>query len=212
MIKVARAGNVIGEYERADIPALVRSKVVLPTDDYWEDGMTGWAKVSELPANAAASKPSKKILVGGAAVVLVSLCLAAAFFLPSGHKQLEPKEQEAFRAYEEKAIKGDALSQVNLAYCFENGKGIEASKEQAENWYLKAAESGNPSYMHSVAGFYERIGRKKEAYAYYKLCGKYSDSKIQAELLESDMSHDDLLEGARLYGYLKAKLDERSGK
>jgi hypothetical protein len=48
MIKVARAGVVIGEYPKADIPALVRAKVILPTDDYWTAGMAGWSKVSSL--------------------------------------------------------------------------------------------------------------------------------------------------------------------
>jgi hypothetical protein len=51
MIKVARAGVVIGEYPPSDIPALVRAKVILPTDDYWTAGMAGWSKVSAMPGS-----------------------------------------------------------------------------------------------------------------------------------------------------------------
>jgi hypothetical protein len=51
MIKVARAGVIIGEYPPSDIPALVRAKVILPTDDYWTAGMAGWSKVSTMPGS-----------------------------------------------------------------------------------------------------------------------------------------------------------------
>lgn len=51
MIKVARAGVIIGEYPPSDIPALVRAKVILPTDDYWTAGMAGWSKVSTMPSS-----------------------------------------------------------------------------------------------------------------------------------------------------------------
>ncbi len=57
MIKIARAGKVIGEYNRADIPALVQSKTVLGSDDYWTSGMAAWAKVSSLLSEIEASVP-----------------------------------------------------------------------------------------------------------------------------------------------------------
>ena len=57
MIKIARAGKVIGEYNRGDVPALVQSKTVLTTDDYWTSGMAAWAKVSSLLSEIEASAP-----------------------------------------------------------------------------------------------------------------------------------------------------------
>jgi len=58
MIKIARAGKVIGEYNRGDVPALVQSKTVLATDDYWTSGMAVWAKVSTLLLEIEASAPT----------------------------------------------------------------------------------------------------------------------------------------------------------
>ena len=65
MIRIARAGNVVGEYEKSDIPALVRAQVIHLNDDYWESGMAGWAKVYDLllqlqAAANAASAPAPK--------------------------------------------------------------------------------------------------------------------------------------------------------
>lgn len=57
MIKIARAGKVIGEYNRADVPSLVQNKTVLTTDDYWTSGMPAWAKVSSLLTEIEASTP-----------------------------------------------------------------------------------------------------------------------------------------------------------
>ena len=62
MIRIARAGNILGEYEKADVPALVRAQVIQSTDDYWEAGMAGWAKVSDLlnqPQGAATAAPAQ---------------------------------------------------------------------------------------------------------------------------------------------------------
>lgn len=57
MIKIARAGKVIGEYNRGDVPALVQSKTVLASDDYWTSGMAAWAKVSSLLSEIEACAP-----------------------------------------------------------------------------------------------------------------------------------------------------------
>jgi hypothetical protein len=60
MIRVARNGNIIGEYAEADISTLVKTKVILETDDYWTAGMQGWAKVSQLLSNPSL-KPQEAI-------------------------------------------------------------------------------------------------------------------------------------------------------
>lgn len=41
------------------------------------------------------------------------------------------------------AEQGDADAQLELGRCYENGKGVEQSFEEAVKWYRKAAEQGN---------------------------------------------------------------------
>ena len=112
MIKVARAGVIIGEYPPSDIPALVRAKVILPTDDYWTAGMAGWSKVSSLASGSqsaiqqppalppqgravnsqqpAASRNILWIVMAGAGCVV-----AAAFFIyPMAGRLTSPTEQQ----------------------------------------------------------------------------------------------------------------------
>lgn len=112
MIKIARAGVIIGEYPPSDIPALVRAKVILPTDDYWTAGMAGWSKVSSLASGSqsaiqqppalppqgravnsqqpAASRNILWIVMAGAGCVV-----AAAFFIyPMAGRLTSPTEQQ----------------------------------------------------------------------------------------------------------------------
>ena len=46
--KVSRAGVEIGTYELSRIQELVAEKKLLPTDHYWQSGMTGWKSLSAL--------------------------------------------------------------------------------------------------------------------------------------------------------------------
>ena len=41
-----------------------------------------------------------------------------------------------------KAVKGDALAQTGLGYCYENGQGVTQNYGKAIEWYTKAAEQG----------------------------------------------------------------------
>lgn len=51
-------------------------------------------------------------------------------------------EREAVIWFREAAEQGDMWSQYNLAYCLENGNGIQRNLKQAMFWYTKAAEQG----------------------------------------------------------------------
>jgi phage shock protein PspC (stress-responsive transcriptional regulator) len=48
IIKIARAGNVIGEFSSDSIASLIQSGTLLPTDHYWKSGMSGWALLGPL--------------------------------------------------------------------------------------------------------------------------------------------------------------------
>jgi hypothetical protein len=48
-IKVARNGVEMGEYLPEAIPVLLSSGTLLPTDNYWKPGMSGWLLLSQFP-------------------------------------------------------------------------------------------------------------------------------------------------------------------
>ena len=99
MIKVARAGVVIGEYPKADIPALVRANVILPTDDYWTAGMAGWSKVSSLlnSSGQPPALPPQRIVIKSPlpanflniVFLAVAFAFIAAAFIPSRQTSIE---------------------------------------------------------------------------------------------------------------------------
>lgn len=69
-IKISRNGKAIGEYSPAVLRIKLRDRVVLPTDHYWFEGMSGWELVSSrktwadfnpLPANSTVAQPHSAI-------------------------------------------------------------------------------------------------------------------------------------------------------
>ena len=46
IIKVRRAGKIIGEYPIEAVRVRVRNQSILPTDEYWTEGMSRWESVS----------------------------------------------------------------------------------------------------------------------------------------------------------------------
>lgn len=204
MIKVARAGVIIGEYPPSDIPALVRAKVILPTDDYWTAGMAGWGKVDALiskreDANvgiATIESKDAKDAQGGTGevknpkkspsllreigivvgVVLVGILLV--FSLSSG---IDPKAKEAFLAHKKKAEAGDIVSQIALAMCYQGGAGTGIDWGEAESWLLRAAQKGNAEALFELAEFYGMDAPpsrqdKVKAYAYATLAYDVKDN------------------------------------
>ena len=53
------------------------------------------------------------------------------------------------------AIKGDAESQFNLGYMYDNGDGVAENKELAVDWYRKSAEQGYSDAQYNLAYMYD---------------------------------------------------------
>lgn len=51
-IRVARDGNVIGNFSLANLGQALRDKTVLPTDHYWRGGNANWERVSYIAEEA----------------------------------------------------------------------------------------------------------------------------------------------------------------
>ena len=47
IITFARQGQEIGQFSEDEVPALVASGDILPSDDYWHEGLDDWRKVGE---------------------------------------------------------------------------------------------------------------------------------------------------------------------
>lgn len=60
-IKVSRAGVEIGTYELSRILDLVAQKKLLPTDHYWQPGMTGWKPLAALIAETEEAKRKERL-------------------------------------------------------------------------------------------------------------------------------------------------------
>jgi len=71
IITFARNGQEIGQYHEDEVPALVASGEILPSDDYWHEGLSEWRKVgerwplAEAPRRLFALLQAKRFLVLG---------------------------------------------------------------------------------------------------------------------------------------------------
>ncbi len=170
MIKVARAGTVIGEYPETDMPALIRAKTILPTDDYWAPGMSNWAKVltyqetspaqtppPPLPKTEGANNQSKGpvpawlMASGGIGLIIFGI---TAFYLIIKEPVIDPKERGAFIACKAAADAGNLQAQMELGALYAKGKGVRKNSEAAERILLGAAKSGHPEVFLELADFY----------------------------------------------------------
>jgi hypothetical protein len=47
IVTFARDGQEIGQHHEDEVPALLASGKILPSDDYWHEGLPEWRKVGE---------------------------------------------------------------------------------------------------------------------------------------------------------------------
>ncbi len=115
-------------------------------------------------------------------------------------------EVKAFEGYKQKAEKGDAEAQYNLAVSYYDGTGSERDYVLAAAWYRKAAEQGHAMAQCVLGWSYHRgqLGVKRdlaEALAYYSLAARTNDrARKDLALLEGETSPD-----VRKAGYERAK-------
>ena len=64
------------------------------------------------------------------------------------------REEEGVQWIKKAAEQGDALAQVYLAECYENGHVVKEDVAEAVKWYRKAAEQGNPIAFTALAECY----------------------------------------------------------
>ncbi|MDB5248293.1 MAG: hypothetical protein JWQ40_2687 [Segetibacter sp.] len=68
----------------------------------------------------------------------------------------EKDGESAFNWYMKIAEAGDAHGMWNVAFCYENGDGVEQNFDSAFEWYSKAADNGDADGMAAVAECYKK--------------------------------------------------------
>jgi TPR repeat protein len=57
---------------------------------------------------------------------------------------------QAFFWYRKASDKGDMRAENRIAYCYQNGYGVEKDEDTAMKWYLKAAKQGDEDALLAV--------------------------------------------------------------
>jgi len=61
----------------------------------------------------------------------------------------------AFRLWRKMARNGDSTAQYNIGALFAAGKGVAASRDKAQKWFLLSAENGNAAAQFEIGKIYE---------------------------------------------------------
>lgn len=97
--------------------------------------------------------------------------------------------EEAFRIYQVLAEQGNVDAQVNLASCYDFGRGVAEDCSQAAYWYRRAAEQGDFEAQHQIGTCYYfgrgvQEDREQAAKWIYKAADRgYTDSEFVLGLL-----------------------------
>ncbi len=123
-------------------------------------------------------------------------------------------EQHAFRWYTKAADSGVLRAQINLALCYEKGKGTPKDYVEAVKWYQKAGEEGNPLALYYVGKCYaESIGvanDDKEAYAHLNIAAiNREDAKSLLSEIERRMTPQDRLLGQKRTKEIQKAIDAK---
>ena len=128
-IQIARNGDIVGAYPVAAMPGLVASGSVLPTDQYWHEGMNDWAAVGVTwqgvtPQAQAPSGAGKLSVLAIVAVVFGVLALPLAFVVVGavlglgaiicGHIALSAAKRDASNMSRNVALVGTVLGYVSF--------------------------------------------------------------------------------------------------
>ena len=91
-----------------------------------------------------------------------------------------------FETCQREAEQGDAISQFNLGWMYDNGQGVIQDYKEAVKWYTKAAEQGLDEAQYNLGYMYANeqgvIQNYKEAAKWWKKSAEQGHSKAQFNL------------------------------
>ena len=90
--------------------------------------------------------------------------------------------ESAFGLFETAAKQGDAASQNNLGYFYDEGIGVKVDKNKAILWYKKAVENGEISSCSNLAKIYQDDGDAEKAIIWLDKAVSAGDGDAALEL------------------------------
>lgn len=123
----------------------------------------------------------------GGMCLLASLCQYG-LGVPEDPKKAERLNQDAFRLFREQAERGDAPSQMNLAWCWFYGIGTESNEQVAMQWLESSAMLGFAPAQCELADAYREGGALSKdlakAFFWYQKAAEQGDARGLAHLAD----------------------------
>ena len=87
--------------------------------------------------------------------IFISICLSLVGAI-SARAQQTPAPGTDAALYYDKAVKGNAEAQFNLAICYYEGTGVDKNYTEAYAWMLKAAQQGYARAQQNIGAFLQK--------------------------------------------------------
>src|ERR1700730_9213512 len=89
--------------------------------------------------------------------------------------------RKAYAVFRRAALLGDASSQLDLGYFFDQGIGVKRSKKKALQWYRRAYLQGDAGGANNIATIYRDFGDNKKMIWWYKKAAQMGDPDLLLE-------------------------------
>jgi TPR repeat protein len=118
--------------------------------------------------------------------------------------------------YLKAADRKHALAHFNLAMMYANGQGMPSDRAKSEVWIQKAADLGDAGAQYNLGAMYHRAvldglpedasQSRINAYKWFRLAAAqgYRGAQVACDMVNSDMTHEDVAEGGRRVAAFKA--------
>ena len=191
-------GQQAGPYDMNQLQQLARDGVLTGDTYAWKQGMANWEfaeNVKELHKFITEIKPEPspqpepKMKEKKSAAELLEEAkkfneLGEDYYYGRNGKRKDFKK--AVTNYRKAAEQGYAEAQKNLAYMYDNGKGVEQSYTEAVKWYRKAAEQGYAAAQFNLANMYNNGKGVEQSYTeavkWYRKAAEQGNAKAQNNL------------------------------
>ncbi len=217
-VKVARDGVEMGEFMVESIPAFLASGQLLPTDFYWQPGMSGWAPLSQLPlprpVPAAAPKddgfPRVLWLVGGFFVPF--LCAWRIIFDKSYGYSVRTKVLYSVWVFLIFCMVAGSMNSGAVSSA--SSRGSKVGYAEADQWFLKGIDytigKVVPKDPVTAVSWYKKAAYTGHQFALFVLANQYSAGNgVEKDRAEAYALHKLAIAGdsEKIRGFARANLD-----
>ena len=90
--------------------------------------------------------------------------------------------EQAFALFTQAAKSGDAGSQVDLGYFYDNGLFVRKNREKALKWYHKAYRQGHASGANNIATVYRDLRKTRKMLWWFRRAASMGDTDVLLDL------------------------------